>query len=167
MTNPAADVPFSRLFSQFLRTWNYQPTTSWDHLFNPQFFINSNPDDVAVENDVLSQVGSYGKQLGTIIDALSVVVSKLAATQLTSTDQRVIDRFHDLSDEVSTVVARHRPDRDRPLSTADTEEFLDRLERLRHDAPAVAETVTELLRQAVEPRSISRLASPAGDGPLR
>ena len=151
MTNSAADLPFSRLFSQFMRTWNYRPATSWDHVFNPQFFINSNPDDVAVENDVLSQVGSYGKQLGTIIDALGVVVSKLAATQLTTEDQRVIDRFHELSDDVSTVVARHRPDRDRPLTTADTEEFLDRLERLRHDTPAAAEPVTELLRKAVGP----------------
>ncbi len=59
-TEPAA-LPLSRLFSQFLRTWNYGPTTTWDHVFNPQFFINSNPDDAAVENDVLSQVGSYGK----------------------------------------------------------------------------------------------------------
>jgi hypothetical protein len=151
MTNSGADLPFSRLFSQFMRTWNYRPTTSWDHVFNPQFFINSNPDDVAVENDVLSQVGSYGKQLGTIIDALGVVVSKLAATQLTGEDQRVIDRFHELSDDVGAVVARHRPERNRPLTTADTQEFLDRLERLHHDTPAAAEPVTELLRKAVGP----------------
>lgn len=63
-STPAAEPPFSRLFSQFLRTWNYRPTTSWDHLFNPQFFINSNPGDVAVENDVLSQVGEHSLDRG-------------------------------------------------------------------------------------------------------
>src|ERR1700730_8298883 len=123
ISTPVAEFPFSRLFSQFLRTWNYRPTTSWDHFFNPQFFINSNPDDVAVENDVLGQVGSYGKQLGTIIDALGVVVSKLAKTDLSAGDERALDRLQDLTDNVNTVVARHRPDRDRPLTTADTDEF--------------------------------------------
>ena len=146
------DLPFSRLFSQFLRTWNYRPTTSWQHFFNPQFFINSNPDDVAVENDVLAQVGSYGKQLGTIIDALGVVVSRLAKTDLTAGDRLALDRLKDLTDDVNKVVAKHRPDRDRPLTTADTDEFLARLDRLRQDDPAEARAVTDRLRTVVSPR---------------
>jgi hypothetical protein len=149
-SNGAAALPFSRLFSQFLRTWNYGPTTTWDHVFNPQFFINSNPDDAAVENDVLSQVGSYGKQLGTIIDALGVALAAMPKSELSAGDQRAVDRFKDMADDVNTVVDRYRPDRDRALTTADADDFLDRLDRLRLDDPAAAQAVTEQLRKVVD-----------------
>src|SRR5260221_9936394 len=148
-SSSSPDLPFSRLIPQFLRTWNYRPATSWEHFFNPQFFINSNPDDVAAENDVLAQVGSYGKQLGTIIDALGVVVAKLAETDLAAGDRRALERFKDLTDDVDKVVAKHRPDRDRPLTTADTDDFLERLDRLRQDDPAEARAVTDRLRKVV------------------
>jgi hypothetical protein len=147
---PAAALPFSRLFSQFLRTWNYRPTTTWDHVFNPQFFINSNPDDAAVENDVLSQAGSYGKQLGTIIDALGVALAKISRSDLSAGEQRAVDRFLDLADKVNTVVEQHRPARDRALTTADADDFLDRLDRLRLDNPTAAQAVTEQLRKVVD-----------------
>ena len=146
----AFELPFSRLFSQFMRTWNYRPTTSWDHFFNPQFFINSNPDDVAVENDVLAQVGSYGKQLGTIIDALGVVVSQLAKADLLPADQEALDRFKDLAIGVDAVVAKHRPSDDHALTTADTDDFVDRLSRLRGQDPATADVVTARLRKVLD-----------------
>jgi hypothetical protein len=151
MTNtaPAVELPFSRLFSQFMRTWNYRPTTSWDHIFNPQFFINANPDDVAVENDVLGEVGSYGNQLGTIIDALAVVVSNMANIELLPADRRALDRFRELVDGVNVVVARHRLGKDHSLTKAEIDDFAERLGRLRRDDPATGRLVTEQLRQVV------------------
>jgi hypothetical protein len=146
----AFELPFSRLFSQFMRTWNYRPTTSWDHFFNPQFFINSNPDDVAVENDVLAEVGSYGKQLGTIIDALGVVVSKLDKAALLPDDQAALDRFRELAVGVDAVVSKHRPGDTHALTTAETDDFVDRLGRLRRQDPAGAQVVTDRLRQALD-----------------
>jgi len=146
----AFELPFSRLFSQFLRTWNYRPTTSWDHFFNPQFFINSNPDDVAVENDVLAEVGSYGKQLGMIIDALGVVVSTMAKADLLPADQEALDRFKQLAAGVDAAVAKHRPGGDHALTTADTEDFVERLSRLRGHDPAAADAVAQRLREALD-----------------
>jgi ABC-type transporter Mla subunit MlaD len=143
----AAELPLSRLFSQFLRTWNYRPVTSWDHFFNPQFFINSNPGDVAVENDVLAQVGSYGQQLGTIIDALSVVAANVAKGDLLPADRRALDRLSELADGVNAVVARHRPSRARGLTTAEIDDFAGRLDRLRRDDPAAGQAATERLGQ--------------------
>jgi len=146
---PAVDLPFGRLFSQFMRTWNYRPVTSWDHIFNPQFFINANPDDAAVENDVLGQVGSYGNQLGTIIDALGVVIANMAKTDLLPADRRALDRFSELADGVQAVVARHRPAHDHGLTRAETDTFIERLGKLQRDDPATARVVTEQLRLAV------------------
>jgi hypothetical protein len=148
MANSTApfELPFSRLFSQFLRTWNYRPTTTWDHVFNPQFFINSNPGDAAVENDVLAEVGSYGKQLGTIIDALGVVLSKLADTDLLPADREALARFQDLAAGVDAAVAKHRPGHQGALTTADTEVFVERLNRLRRQDPTSAAVIIERLR---------------------
>jgi len=141
--------PFSQLFSQFLRTWNYRPVTSWDDFFNPQFFINSNNGDAAVENDVLSEVGSYGKQLGTIIAALNVVVAKAKLDHLSPSDRQALDRLRTLTRGVDAVVARHRPSWDRPLTTTDVTDFLDRLGDLERDDPAAARAVGEQLTRVV------------------
>jgi hypothetical protein len=145
----AGELPLSRLFSQFLRTWNYRPVTSWDHFYNPQFFINSNPGDVAVENDVLREVGSYGLQLGTIIDALRVVVSTLKIDDLLPADRRALDRLNDLADGVNAAVARHRPSRDHGLTMAEVDNFAERLDRLRRHDPAAGQAATERLGQVL------------------
>jgi hypothetical protein len=53
-------------------------------VFNPQLFISENSNDAAVENRVLGQAGSYGKQLGIIIDVLGVLIARtLDRSQLT------------------------------------------------------------------------------------
>ena len=109
-TSPATtEDPFSQLFSQFLRFWNYSPDTSWKDFFNPQFIINSNTSDAPVENDVLASVGSYGKQLGIIMDALNVVISASTFDDLLPADRRALDRFRSLRNDVDGVVVRHRP----------------------------------------------------------
>jgi hypothetical protein len=149
-TSPATtEDPFPQLFSQFLRTWNYRPVTSWRDFFNPQFIINSNSGDAAVENDVLAEVGSYGKQLGTIIDALNVVISASKLDDLLPADQRALDRLRALTIGVNGVVARHRPSRDHALTTADVGDFLDRLQALARDNPAAARAVGEQLTKGV------------------
>ena len=156
MTAPSKpENPFSQLFSQFLRTWNYRPVTSWDDFFNPQFFINSNVEDAPVENDVLHEVGSYGKQLGTIIAALNVVIAKATLDHLSPSEQQAIDRFRSLTRGVDAVVARHRPSWDQALSPADVSEFLDRLRALDRDDPAAARVIG---RQVAE--TVSTLSGP-------
>lgn len=70
MTTP---LDLISIFDQRLRDFNYSPTTRWDHFFNPQIVFNSNPRDVAVESEVLSKVGSYGKQLSIILEAVAAI----------------------------------------------------------------------------------------------
>ncbi len=142
--------PFSQLFSQFLRVWNYRPVTSWRDFFNPQFIINSNTGDVGVENDVLATVGSYGKQLGTIMDALQVVISASKLDDLLPADQQALDCFQSLRKDVDAVVARNRPNRDHGLTEAEVAEFLDRLQALGRADPSAARALGEQLSKGVK-----------------
>ncbi len=142
--------PFSQLFSQFLRVWNYRPVTSWRDFFNPQFIINSNTGDVGVENDVLATVGSYGKQLGTIMDALQVVISASKLDDLLPADQQALDRFQSLRKDVDAVVARNRPNHDHGLTEGEVAEFLDRLQALGREDPSAARAVGEQLSKGVK-----------------
>jgi hypothetical protein len=142
--------PLSQLFSQFLRVWNYRPVTSWRDFFNPQFIINANSGDAGVENDVLAAVGSYGKQLGTIMDALHVVISDSKFDDLLPADRRALDRFQSLREGVDAVVARHRPNGDHDLTEAEVGDFLDRLRVLGREDPAAARAVCDQLSKGVE-----------------
>src|SRR5256885_9459969 len=58
--------PFQDAFKYFM----IDPTTNWQRFYNPQFYINCNTGDVDVENAVLREVGSYGMQLGRILDVI-------------------------------------------------------------------------------------------------
>src|SRR5437763_3839638 len=81
------------------------PMTSWQRFFNPQFYINYNTGDVDVENNVLRQVGSYGKQLGQIIDVLDILAARLPHNELTSQERSAVDDFRTLSEQVKAAVA--------------------------------------------------------------
>jgi hypothetical protein len=142
--------PFSQLFSQFLRVWNYQPDTSWRDFFNPQFIINSNTGDAPVENDVLASVGSYGKQLGTIIDALDVVIAASTFDHLLPADRRALDRFRALRNDVDGVVVRHRPNRGHELTEGEVADFLARLEALEREEPSTATSIYARLAEVVD-----------------
>lgn len=61
-----------------------------------------------VEQDVLSDVGTYGKQLGKIGDALLVLVERMSITPaLTSEERAAIDAFKDMLRQIAEVKERH------------------------------------------------------------
>src|SRR5437764_4294308 len=92
--------PFQQAFEKF----TISPVTSWKRFFNPQFYISYNAADMDVENHVLSQVGSYGWQLGQIIDVLDILVARLPVADLSSKERRSLDQFHALSKRVKVAV---------------------------------------------------------------
>jgi hypothetical protein len=92
-------------FANFLRAWDYRPTTSWfDHLFT----VNWNTQDADVEQHVLGQVGSYGLQLSRILDAVDLLVSELDLSRLTPEQQRVVVRLEDLARSAGQAVDEYR-----------------------------------------------------------
>jgi hypothetical protein len=97
--NMALDLPRTMVdtwlspFTNFLRSWDYRPVTSW---FEHFITINWNSQDADVEQHVLGEVGSYGLQLSRILDAVDLLVSELDLARLTPEQQRIVVRLEDL-----------------------------------------------------------------------
>jgi len=142
----ATGFPFQQAFEHFM----IAPQTTWDRFFNPQIFVSLNSGDAAVENHVLRKAGSYGKQLGRILDTLDVLVARLSAESLTPGERRTVDAFRDLSRQVDAAVEDYRgPSRAAP-TLADVERLLDGLENLKHTQPGAHRSLLDRLRRGVD-----------------
>jgi len=87
-------------------TWFFNPTGSQFGLVNISLGKSSNPD---VEEEVLTDVASYGKQLGRIEDALAVLLKHFHPDQkLTAAENRAIDELKSLLKDVAAVKAKHK-----------------------------------------------------------
>jgi hypothetical protein len=104
-----APTPVSLLspFQQMIERFWYAPVTTWSRLFNPQFIFNYNPEDEDIERHVLGRVGSYGSQLGTLIDAIDVLRHRLP-DDLDPLEQSSIEEFDRLRDEAERAKADFR-----------------------------------------------------------
>jgi hypothetical protein len=65
--------PFSEAIGKFL----YDPVTNWQGAFSPSIVFNANPQDAPIEANVLSKVGSYGKQLGILIRVVDILQEQM------------------------------------------------------------------------------------------
>jgi hypothetical protein len=92
-------------FANFLRTWDYRPKTSW---FEHFVTINWNSQDADIEEHVLGEVGSYGLQLGRLLDAVNLLVGQLDLSALTPEQQRIVVRLEDLSVSAKRAVSDYR-----------------------------------------------------------
>lgn len=61
-----------------------------------------------VEQDVLEEVGSYGKQLGRMADAMSVLLARLPAdTKLSADEEMTLAKFRVMVDEINAIKESH------------------------------------------------------------
>ena len=148
---PAIRFPFQDAFERF---W-INPVTSWERFFNPQFFITYNANDVAVENHVLSRVGSYGKQLGRLIDVLDVLVGQVRPEELTPRERQVLAEFRTLSRRVEAAVADVRGPEDGGLTATDVDRVLAGLEQLARTDPAGHQRLMARLRDGLAEQATS------------
>jgi hypothetical protein len=103
---PSSSGWWSQLpFSNFLRFWDYRPSTQWlDHFIT----VNWNAGDAGVEQHVLGEVGSYGYQLSRILDAVNLLVDRLSLSELSPEQQKVVVRLQDLADQANRAVHEYR-----------------------------------------------------------
>jgi hypothetical protein len=95
--------PFTAFFS---------PIGSQLGVVNINLGQSSDPD---VEQEVLSDVGTYGKQIGRISDALIVLLAHfLPATPLTPQETAAIDALREMLNKVADVKTKHRRPAMRP-----------------------------------------------------
>jgi hypothetical protein len=88
--------------------------------------------DPVLENQIVQNVASYGKQLGRMMEALNVVIAKdLTLSTLTPKEQETITAFQDMLAQINATKDNHTP----TLSTTETDRFLDRLMALKTTHP--------------------------------
>jgi hypothetical protein len=138
--------PVAFPFADFL----INPQTSWERFFNPQLFISYNSADAPIENHVLSRVGSYGKQLGTLLDAVEVLTARLPADELTPAERVAVDALIELRADVERAKADYRGEPVRAdLSRADVDRLLGQLADLERTDPDVHRDLVDRLRDAL------------------
>lgn len=89
------------------------PFTAWMSPVGSQFgLININlgqSSEPKVEEEVLSDVGTYGRQLGRIGDALVVLLAHFhPAEQLTAEETTAIEALKDMLDQIAEIKTKHR-----------------------------------------------------------
>ena len=104
---PAFRLPLSGNVTQSINpwTWFFNPIGSQVGLVNIELGQSSNP---AIEEEVLSDVASYGKQLGRIEDALLVLLAHFRPDRpLTAEEDAAIAALKAMADEIAAVKAKN------------------------------------------------------------
>ncbi len=104
---PVFRLPLSGNVAQTINPWNwmFNPVGSQIGLVNIELGQSSDP---AVEEEVLTDVASYGKQLGQIEDALTVLIDLLPPTTKPSKEQQdALDAVTALTRRVAAIKTRH------------------------------------------------------------
>jgi hypothetical protein len=104
---PIFRLPLSGNVTQNINPWNwvFNPTGGQFGLVNIALGQSSNP---AVEEEVLTDVASYGKQLGRIEDALLLLINRAQkAGELSDEDKQAFGALRDMMGEIAAVKAKH------------------------------------------------------------
>jgi hypothetical protein len=103
---PVFRLPLSGNVTQSINPWSwmFNPVGSQVGLVNIELGQSSDP---AAEEEILSDVASYGKQLGRIEDALLVLLEHFhPERKLTAKEQRAVDEFKVIASAVAAVKAK-------------------------------------------------------------
>jgi hypothetical protein len=86
-----------------------QTINPWTNLFNPVVTINlGNSSNPEVEKQVLSDVASYGKQLGRISEALAVLLAHFHPEKpLSKQEQKALHDLERMLEDIADVKERH------------------------------------------------------------
>src|ERR1700722_17660768 len=105
---PVFRLPLSGNVTQTIHpwTWTFNPVGSQVGLVNIELGQSSEP---AIEEEVVTDIASYGKQLGRIEEALLVLVEHFRPEhELTAAEQSAIRDFKAITTAVAAVKAKHR-----------------------------------------------------------
>ena len=102
-------------------------------------------DDPALEQRIVGEVASYGRQLGRVIDALCVVVAELPEADLTRQQRAVLAEFTKLADEIAAVKTVTRANR---VTEPEIDRLIGEIEALRESDPTLHRRLTARLQAA-------------------
>ncbi|MGO9512899.1 MAG: hypothetical protein ACLP2F_04550 [Steroidobacteraceae bacterium] len=99
---PTFRLPLSGDVTQTINPWNW-----FVNMLGNQFgLININlgkSSDPQLEEQILNDVGSYGRQIGQIGDALQVLIRHANLTSLSTDEQRALNALQFQLDEVNRI----------------------------------------------------------------
>ncbi|NRB43011.1 MAG: hypothetical protein HRU20_31850 [Pseudomonadales bacterium] len=124
---------------------SYNPMTNWARFFNPQFIINNNnANDLEIENHVLKEVGSYGKQLSTLLQMVDLLRNQLLkdSQNLTATEKETLEKFDQLLSQTQLAVTEFRGE----LQDKDVGVFSKRLASVKDSRPHFVQNSVELIQ---------------------
>ena len=104
---PDFKLPLSGNVTQTINPWNFyfNPTGNQVGLININMGTSSNP---AVEEQVLTDVASYGKQLGRIGDVMLVLLDHFHPRRpLTSHEEKAVRDLRRMLEDIAEVKHRH------------------------------------------------------------
>jgi hypothetical protein len=105
---PSFRLPLSGNVTQSINPWTmlFNPVGSQVGLVNIELGQSTQPE---VEEEVLTDVASYGKQIGRIEDALVVLLDHFNPSRpLTGQEQQAIDDLRELVAQVQKVKQHHQ-----------------------------------------------------------
>ena len=105
---PSFRLPLSGNVTQSINPWTmlFNPVGSQVGLVNIELGQSTQPE---VEEEVLTDVASYGKQIGRIEDALVVLLDHFHPSRpLTDQEQQTIDDLRELGAQVQKVKQHYR-----------------------------------------------------------
>ena len=137
-------------FQQLAQGWfDYLPITNWSHFWSrfisPTINLDfgGNIEDAPTEQRVLDSVGSYGKQINRLNDAVSVLTGLLDRSRLNPEQQMLVRKFELMAAEADKAVANAQGGPRHAISNSEVGEMLERIVALRKSEP---ERYTELVR---------------------
>lgn len=125
--------PFNQVFEKFVNA----PSTDWRNFYSPNVVFQYNPEDEALEQHVLRKVGSYGRQLGLVIDMLQLIRTHLpmADATLSQNERELVREFdamsHDVRDAIHSYRAAQAPAATSLSEDAQIDELIARITALK------------------------------------
>jgi hypothetical protein len=137
-------------WSTWLRAWGLRAPLSGDVSQDIQTslirsagdqlgFININTaraGDPGLEHRIVTEVASYGRQLGRLLDAVAVLARQAESSVVSADDRRALDELEALHEEVEAAKASFAGGR--------VERLVDEIRNLRRDPAANAEALQRL-----------------------
>ncbi|UUX51935.1 hypothetical protein NUH88_09565 [Nisaea acidiphila] len=104
---PKVNLPLSGDVTQAINPWKwvFDWAGSTFSLINVNLGRSANPE---LEQEILEEVGSYGRQLGRIGEAMQVLVDRLDRSTLTTEERHAIEAFEVQLREINELKGRQR-----------------------------------------------------------
>jgi len=129
LRNPMSD------WFDYVYTYFFHPVSNLQHAFSPTINFGCNVEDAPTEQYVVNSVGSYGKQLNRVIDALSALIEHPQFQQLDLRSDKKIDAFMKLAEDADNAARQFQGQ----ASESAVAQLLAGMHALREAEPALYE----------------------------